>query len=73
VGIIESLTKLVDPAAARAREEELKVARETPKRDDAGTSPDRFECRVCGHRSAEGPFCPVCLAGTMERHRGSSC
>jgi hypothetical protein len=65
MGIIESLTKLVDPAAARAREEELKVKRETPQKETAGAPPDRFECRVCGHRAAEGPFCPVCLAGTM--------
>jgi hypothetical protein len=66
MGIVESLTKLVDPVAARAREEELKVAREMPKKDDAGAPPDRFECRVCGHRAPEGPFCPVCLAGTMK-------
>ena len=67
MGIVESLTKLVDPAAAREREEERRVARETPKKEPAGAPPDRFACRVCGHRSAEGPFCPVCLAGTMER------
>jgi rubrerythrin len=67
MGIVESLTKLVDPAAAREREEERRVAREIPKKETAVAPPDRFECRVCGHRSAEGPFCPVCLAGTMER------
>ena len=66
MGIIESLTKLVDPAAARAREEELKVTRATPKRDDTSASPE-LVCRICGHRSAQGPFCPVCLAETMER------
>jgi hypothetical protein len=66
MGIIESLTKLVDPAAARAREEELKVTRETPKRDDSAAPPE-LVCRLCGHRSTEGPFCPVCLAETMER------
>lgn len=67
MGIVESLIKLVDPVAARAREEELKVVRETPKRDDAAPPPaPRFECRVCGHRG-DTEFCPVCLAGTMER------
>jgi hypothetical protein len=66
VGIIESLTKLVDPAAAHAREGELKIVRETPKRDDTSAPPELI-CRVCGHRSAQGPFCPVCLAETMER------
>jgi rubrerythrin len=66
VGIIESLVKLVDPAAAHAREEELKVTRETPKRENS-VAPPELVCRVCGHRSTEGPFCPVCLAETMER------
>jgi hypothetical protein len=67
VSIIESLTKLVDPAATREREEARRGAREAPMRDDAGSPPIKFECRVCGHRSAEGPFCPRCLAATMER------
>jgi rubrerythrin len=67
VGIIESLTKLVDPAATREAEEQRRAARETPKKESAGAPPLRFECRVCGYRSAEGPFCPTCLAGTMER------
>lgn len=66
MSIIESLTKLVDPAAARAREEELKVTRETPKRETTSTPPD-LVCRICGHRSPQGPFCPKCLAETMER------
>jgi rubrerythrin len=66
MGIIESLTKLVDPVAARANEEGLKVVRETPERD-ATSAPPELVCRVCGHRSAKGPFCPVCLAQTMER------
>jgi rubrerythrin len=65
MSIVESLKKLVDPVAARAREEELRVAREQPKRDDA--APPVFECRVCGHRSTEASYCPVCLADTMER------
>jgi rubrerythrin len=66
MGIIESLEKLVDPVAARAREEGLKVTREMPKRDDTSAAPE-FVCRICGHRQADGHFCPVCLAGTMER------
>jgi hypothetical protein len=32
--------RLVDPAAARAREEELKVTRETPKKESAGAPPN---------------------------------
>jgi rubrerythrin len=65
MSIVESLRKLVDPVEARAREEELRVTREQPKRDDA--APPLFVCRVCGHRSADGSYCPVCLADTMER------
>jgi len=34
MGLIDSLTKLLDPAAARVREEELGVVVKTPKRDD---------------------------------------
>jgi hypothetical protein len=66
MGLIDSLTKLLDPAAARAREEELGVVVKTPKRDDTGAAPE-LVCRICGHHSADGPFCPVCLADTMER------
>jgi hypothetical protein len=67
MGLIDSLTKLLDPAAARAREEELGVlVVKTPKRDDTSAPPE-LVCRICGHRSAQGPFCPVCLAETMER------
>lgn len=66
MGIIESLIKLVDPTAAHAREEELEIVRETPERDDTSAPPE-LVCRVCGHRSARGPFCPACLAETMER------
>jgi hypothetical protein len=66
MGLIDSLTKLLDPAAARAREEELGVVVKTPKRDDTSAPPD-LACRICSHRSAQGPFCPVCLAETMER------
>jgi rubrerythrin len=65
MSIVESLIKLVDPVQAQAREEERRVAREQPKRDDA--APPIFVCRVCGHRSAAGAYCPSCLADTMER------
>jgi rubrerythrin len=65
VSIVESLIKLVDPVQAQAREEERRVAREQPKRDDA--APPVFVCRVCGHRSADSAYCPICLADTMER------
>ena len=68
MGLIDSLTKLLDPAAARAREEELGVVVEKPTRDDT-TAPSDLVCRSCGHRQAQGPFCPVCLAETMERSR----
>jgi hypothetical protein len=70
VGIIESLKKLVDPEAEHAREDGLEIVRETPTRDDTSAPPE-LVCRVCGHRQARGPFCPVCLAETMESPRRS--
>jgi rubrerythrin len=70
MSIVESLIKLVDPVQAQAREEERRVAREQPKRDDA--APPLFVCRVCGHRSADGSYCPSCLADTMERAPSST-
>ena len=66
MGLIDSLTKLLDPAAAHAREEELGVVVETPRRDDTSAPPELI-CRISGHRSTQGPFCPACLAETMER------
>jgi rubrerythrin len=66
MSIVESMLKLVDPVQAQAREEERRVAREQPKRDDTG-APPTFVCRVCGHRDAQGSYCPTCLADTMER------
>jgi rubrerythrin len=66
MSIVESMLKLIDPVQAQAREEERRVAREQPKRDDAG-DPPTFVCRVCGHRDPQGSYCPTCLADTMER------
>ena len=66
MSIIESLTKLVDPMVARAREEERKAEREQPKRENAG-DPPRFACRVCGHEDIDSGYCPTCLADTMQR------
>jgi hypothetical protein len=64
VSIIESLTKLVDPVAAREQEAERERLRAQPRRTDAGPPPT-FECRVCGHLGPEPSFCPDCLAETM--------
>jgi len=30
-----------------------------------------YRCRVCGHEGGRGDFCPRCLAGTMERKKGT--
>jgi hypothetical protein len=64
VAIIESLTKLVDPLAARAREAERERLRGQSGRTAAGP-PRTFECRVCGYLGPEPSFCPTCLAETM--------
>jgi rubrerythrin len=65
MSIVESLLRLVDPVQAKARDEERRVAREQPKREDAG-DPPRFACRVCGTIGTEKAYCPECLADTME-------
>jgi len=67
MSIVERLVKLVDPAEARRREEELRKDREQPQRDEAGAPPHEYECRVCGLRDREGAYCPTCLADTMQK------
>ena len=64
MSIIESLTKLVDPVAAREQDAERERLRARPGRSDAG-APPTFECRVCGYLGPEPSFCPDCLAETM--------
>ena len=60
MSIIESLTKLVDPIAAREKEAERERLRAQPK-PSAG-APPTFECRVCGLLGPEPRFCSACLA-----------
>lgn len=69
VSIVETLKKVVDPLAARNREEELKKDREQPERDDAGGPKPAHACRVCGYEGSDPVFCPECLAGTMRPAR----
>jgi hypothetical protein len=64
VSIIDSLTKLVDPMAAREREAERERLRARPARTAAGPAPT-FECRVCGFLGTDPRYCPTCLAETM--------
>jgi hypothetical protein len=66
MSIVESLLKIVDPVQAKAREEERRVQREQPVRND-DADPPRFACRVCGTEDDQGSYCPKCLAGTMRR------
>jgi rubrerythrin len=65
MSIVESLLKIVDPVQAKQLDEERRVAREQPKRDDA-SDPPRFVCRVCGHEDIQNAYCPACLADTMQ-------
>ncbi len=69
MSIIESLVKLVDPAEAKRREEELRKDREQPQRAHASDPPQEFVCRVCDYRANEGGYCPTCLADTMQKVR----
>jgi hypothetical protein len=65
VSIIESVTKLVDPIAAREQQAERDRLRAQPR--TAAGAPPTFECRVCGYLGPEPSFCPDCLAETMRR------
>jgi rubrerythrin len=69
MSIIESLVKLVDPAEALRREQELRSDREQPQRPHASDPPHEFVCRVCDHRATEPGYCPTCLADTMQKVR----
>ena len=35
--------------------------------DQPDKASERFRCRLCGHESADGAYCPDCLAPTMEK------
>jgi hypothetical protein len=68
MSIVEGMLKADRSCSGTGPEEERRVAREQPKRNDAG-DPPTFVCRhrVCGHRDAQGSYCPTCLADTMEQ------
>lgn len=69
MSFIEKLTKVVDPAEARRREEERRKEGERQQRTDVGDPPHAYECRVCGHVGDEEAYCPTCLAETMQKIR----
>jgi rubrerythrin len=70
MSLIEKLTKVVDPAEARRREEEARRKEgEHPPRTDGSDPPHAYECRVCGHVGDEEAYCPTCLAETMQKIR----
>ncbi|HSS40908.1 MAG TPA: hypothetical protein VLT58_19240 [Polyangia bacterium] len=69
MSIIESLVKLVDPAEALRREQELRNDREQPQRPHASDPPQEFVCRVCDYHANEAGYCPTCLADTMQKVR----
>jgi rubrerythrin len=69
MSLIERLTKIVDPAEARRREEERRKDREQPQRADDAAPPHAYQCRVCGHVGDEEAYCPTCLAETMQKVR----
>jgi hypothetical protein len=78
MSIIRSLLRLVDPIEHRRQTAEERRKREVLPPD---VNPDQVEleveparprdqppllCRVCAH-VGDGPYCPHCLAETMER------
>jgi hypothetical protein len=62
--IVRSLELLLQNRKEIEEEEREKQQVMRPQRKkDAG--PPTFECRVCKLRSADGSYCPTCLADTM--------
>lgn len=71
------LRKFIDPVQHREETEELRRKREAIPPDvdpdllesaaPPPPKPDtrRWRCRVCGHQSGDGRYCPTCLADTM--------
>ena len=76
MSIVYTLKKIVDPAAAREEEAQLKKAREAVRQQESGDPPEpgaepeaeptRWRCRCCGVEDEQGAYCPECLADTME-------
>jgi hypothetical protein len=82
MSIVWSLKKLFNPAEHLYEEGEKHAEREHPEDDDSGdppriemapggakagkSAPERYQCRICDYTSAEGPYCPACLADTMK-------
>jgi hypothetical protein len=81
VSLIWSIKKLFDPLTHRREEGEAHAEGEEPRLTPDGDppgfdmapapppaaqeAPASFRCRLCGHRSADGAYCPACLADTM--------
>jgi rubrerythrin len=76
MSIVYTLKKIVDPAAAREEEAQLKKAREEVRQQQSGDPPEpgaepegpapRWRCHCCGVEDEQGGYCPECLADTME-------
>jgi hypothetical protein len=66
--IVWSLKRLFDKPADVEREVRERQATLRGQRKADG-DPPTFRCRVCGLESAEGAYCPECLADTMEEVR----
>jgi hypothetical protein len=80
MSVLDSLLRLVDPIAHRQKQEERRRKRNVQppgvdaELDSPATRPEQaaapLVCRVCGYRGGpDHPYCPRCLAQTMERAR----
>jgi hypothetical protein len=63
--IVRSLELLVQSHQDQERERREKEQAIRPARKADG-APPTFRCRVCALESADGSYCPTCLADTME-------
>jgi rubrerythrin len=58
------LERLFDPPVQiEVQEREKRQDLQGRRKKDA--DPPHFYCRVCGHESTAGEYCPICLADTM--------
>jgi hypothetical protein len=76
VSLLWLLRRYIDPIEHRAEAEDRRRARETAPADGQPDATDfaiphgdadvgRYVCRICGHESGDGAYCPDCLADTM--------
>lgn len=71
MSIVWTLRKYIDSIEHREAEAAQRRDRRVARRQGLSTGGEGnaevqpYACRVCGHRSTDGAYCPHCLAETM--------